>query len=314
MFEVYSWKNGLVSYRKNITPRLPVSGERKWIILSNPKKSEYELLKSLKIHPLTIEDFSTDNSYLKYEQFENYTFFTTKALIEKNSSYESTPIHFVEANNMLITIIPKEVKYIKQFKSNENLIKSLLNKGEDYILHKLLDLMIDHFVRIKENMNEKLIHLEEEILSENNPEAIKNLFEIESQTLKLRNYSEKNSNILIKLTTVDEEYISKDLIPYFKDVLDHIYLVDQNIKYTLSQIANLRDNYQLITTNSLNRKIKILTLFTAMLLPLTLITGYYGMNIPLPFQNVANPNQYIALFFVVSVLVTYFFFAKEKLL
>lgn len=314
MIEVYSWKNGIVSYRKNITPRLPSTGERKWIIVTKPKKADLENLTKLKIHPLTIEDFSNNNTYLKYEQFENYTFFTTKALIEKNSSYQSVPIHFVEADNMLITVMPEEAKYIRDFSRNQNLIKSLLNKGEDYILHKLLDLMIDHFVKIKSNMNEKLENLEEQILDENNNDAIQKLFELESQTLKLKNYSEKNSNILIKLTTVDEEYISKDLVPYFKDVLDHIYLVDQNIKYTLSQIANLRDNYQLITTNSLNRKIKILTLFTAMLLPLTLITGYYGMNIPLPFQTAANPNQYIALFFVISMVVTYFFFAKEKLL
>ena len=86
----------------------------------------------------------------------------------------------------------------------------------------------------------------------------------------------------------------------------------ESLRSMLGRINGMRNSYQIITSNRLNETMKILTVIMAIMMPLTVVTGFYGMNVKLPFQN--SPNTWIGILaaMFVSSVIMYFLFRRIK--
>lgn len=312
MITVFSFSKGVFKVQndpKTVEP--PKRNEKKWIILKKPTKEDFEKIKKFNIHSLTIEDLKSKNTKIKYEEFENYTYFSQHGVNAKN--FKDFPLYNIDGNRFLITVHFNNNNIVDGLIEKERIVKELMSKGVDNVLYKILDRLIDNYVIIKEKLFDELTNLEREVFESRNQQALMNLFEHERKVLRIKQLTGANEDICLKLCSATNNDIKKELIPYFKDIYDHISKVDDNLEYVISQINSLRDNYMAITSNKINNVMKVLTLFTAFLLPLSLITGYYGMNIALPFQQSPYANSIILGIFAAILLVMWIFFSKNDL-
>lgn len=304
MIKIFSYsKNALEEIEiEKINPR---QRNQIWIDLTSPTEKEIESLKELfHIHPTTEEDMLLNQTRVKYEEFEENTFIVFKGIKKiKSLDTETYNISFLVGENFIITSHIEKNETIDYLIQNTKKIENLLKKGKDYILHHILDKETDKYMRIKNGLSEEFKKTEKKFILELKKESLEELFEKEMILLETRQLMESLTDLCLNLIKPTDNYINNELIPYFRDIYDHSFKTTESLKSMLGRINGMRNSYQSIISNKINETMRILTLIMAIMMPMTIITGFYGMNIKLPLQN--HPLVWtflIALMFGISII------------
>ena len=285
-----------------------------WVDLSCSNMSEIKLIReNFNIHPTTEEDILSNQTRTKYEEFEDNTaiiFHGIKGLEAVN--IKTYNLSFILGENYLITSHLERNENIDNLISNNKKIEHIMRKGVGYILHYLLDKEIDKCMQIKSILFEEFKKLEKNFINRSGKDVLGELFEKELTLLEMRQVMESLTDLCLNLTKPTDNYLDNELLPYFRDIYDHSFKTTESLRSMLGRINGMRNAYQTITSNRLNETMKILTMIMAIMVPLTIVTGFYGMNVKLPFQN--SPYAWIgilAIMFILSLMM-YFFFRRIK--
>jgi len=188
-----------------------------------------------------------------------------------------------------------------------------MKKGVGYVFHSLLDKEIDKCMQIKGIIFEEFKQLEKNFINNPEKEVLGELFEKELTILEMRQVMESLTDLCLNLTKPTDNYLDNELLPYFRDIYDHSFKTTESLKSMLGRINGMRNAYQTITSNRLNETMKILTMIMAIMMPLTLVTGFYGMNVRLPLEK--SPTAWIVILGIMLFLSTimYFLFRRIKI-
>ncbi len=285
-----------------------------WIDLTCSNVEELKLIReNFDIHPTTEEDILSNQTRTKYEEFEENTAVIMQGIKGLEAvNIKTYNLSFILGEHYLITSHFEINENIDSLMNNQKKLENLMRRGAGYIFHYLLDKEIDKCMHIKGIIFEEFKQLERNFI--NNPEkgVLEELFEKELTILEMRQVMESLTDLCLSLTKPTDNYLDNELLPYFRDIYDHSFRTTESLRSILGRISGMRNAYQSITSNRLNETMKILTMIMAMMMPITIITGFYGMNVKLPFEE--NPNAWIvilALMFFVSIIM-YFAFRRIK--
>lgn len=271
-----------------------------WVKCTNPSHEEAKLIEEIfNIHPTTIEDILSPQTRVKYEEFEEYTFLVFKSIKEiKENTIETFNISFIVGENFIISINENHCETIEELSKHTKKVEHVLRRGEDYIMHYILDKEVDKYLRIKSDCSEDLKLIEREFMEDQSKEILKKIFSKELIFLELRQLSESITDLCLGLTKPADNYIHNDLIPYFRDIYDHIFKTTEGYKSMLGRMSGMKNMYASITSMKTNEVMRSLTIIMALMMPLTLITGFWGMNVKLPFQNNFYAPIYLAIIMI----------------
>ncbi|MGY4884661.1 MAG: magnesium transporter CorA family protein [Nanobdellota archaeon] len=285
-----------------------------WIDLTCSNVEELKLIReNFDIHPTTEEDILSNQTRTKYEEFEENTAVIMQGIKGLEAvNIKTYNLSFILGEHYLITSHFEINENIDSLMNNQKKLENLMRRGAGYIFHYLLDKEIDKCMHIKGIIFEEFKQLERNFI--NNPEkgVLEELFEKELTILEMRQVMESLTDLCLSLTKPTDNYLDNELLPYFRDIYDHSFRTTESLRSILGRISGMRNAYQSITSNRLNETMKILTMIMAMMMPITIITGFYGMNVKLPFEE--NPNAWVvilALMFFVSIIM-YFAFRRIK--
>lgn len=266
-----------------------------WVNASNLSNEEAKFLKeTFNLHPTTVEDITSQQTRVKYEEFEEYTLIIFKAIKEiKENDIETRDISLVLGKEFLITINENHNETIEELSKNTRKLENILKRGEDYITHYILDKEVDKYLKIKTELGEDLKQIEKDFMKNQSKEILGKIFERELIFLELRQLSETMTDLCLNLTKPADNYIKNELIPYFRDVYDHIFKTTEGYKTMLGRMNGMKNMYASIASIKTNETMKILTILMAIMMPLTVITGFFGMNVKLPLQE--HPDAYLLI-------------------
>ena len=286
--------------------------KNQWVVLKNASHEEISKLKEkFDIHPTIIEDLFSPQTRIKYEEHVDYTVIIFRAIKKVHSVYVKTQvISMVFGESTLITVINGENDTIDNLMKNKVRLESLLKKGKDFICHYIMDKEIDKYIDTKNILGEDFKKLEKEFLKKPGKEVLGRLFTKELVLLELRQLVESTTDLCLSLIKPIDNYISNELIPYFKDVYDHAFKTTESLKTILGRINGMRNSYQSIVSNKMNETMRVLTIIMAIMMPMTIITGFYGMNVQLPMQENDWMFAIIILLLVVISITMYFMSRK----
>ncbi len=286
--------------------------KNQWVVLKNASHEEISKLKEkFDIHPTIIEDLFSPQTRIKYEEHVDYTVIIFRAIKKVHSVYVKTQvISMVFGESTLITVINGENDTIDNLMKNKVRLESLLKKGKDFICHYIMDKEIDKYIDTKNILGEDFKKLEKEFLKKPGKEVLGRLFTKELVLLELRQLVESTTDLCLSLIKPIDNYISNELIPYFKDVYDHAFKTTESLKTILGRINGMRNSYQSIVSNKMNETMRVLTIIMAIMMPMTIITGFYGMNVRLPMQENDWMFAIIILLLVVISITMYFMSRK----
>ena len=286
-----------------------------WIDLACSNVEEIKIIRdNFDIHPTTEEDILSNQTRTKYEEFEE----NTAVILHGIKGLEAVNIKtynlsFILGENYLITSHLEINENIDSLINNQRKLENIMKRGVGYVFHYLLDKEIDKCMQIKGILFEEFKQLERNFINSPEKEVLAELFEKELTILEMRQVMESLTDLCLNLTKPTGNYLDNELLPYFRDIYDHSFKTTESLKSMLGRINGMRNAYQTITSNRLNETMKILTMIMAIMMPLTIVTGFYGMNVKLPFQN--SPAAWIGILAImfVSSIIMFFLFRRIKI-
>jgi magnesium transporter len=266
------------------------------------------------LHSLVIDDVLSDQRP-KAEEFEDYLFFTLKMLYhidEKRVDYEQ--VSFVLGKNFLISFQEKEGDMFDGFRERIRLDQGRVRKKEaDYLLYRLIDIIIDNYYNVLDHLGDTIEHLEETVYENPSNKSFQKIQSLKKELIYLRKALYPTRDALSKLIKGESVFIKEENIRFYMDVYDHVaHLIDSLDTYK-DLTSGLLDIHINAMNNKLNEVMKVLTVISTIFIPLTFIVGVYGMNFDfMPELKWEYGYYYVWGFMIILVVGMLGFFRHKK--
>jgi magnesium transporter len=246
--------------------------------LSNPSIIE-KLQAHFCFHSLVLEDILNDQRP-KSEEYDDYLYFTLKMLYSiEGDKIEYEQISFVLGTNYLISFQEKAGDLFDPFRERIRLDQGRVRrKKSDYLLYRLVDIIVDNYYVVLDNIGDQIEEIEESVHSNSSENAFKKIQSIKKELIFLRKAVYPLREALSKLVKGESSFIEEENLKYFSDVYDHsVHLIDSLDTYK-DLTSSLMDIHINTMNTKMNEVMKLLTIITTIFIPLSFIAGIYGMN------------------------------------
>jgi len=267
---------------------------------------------SFAIHPLVLEDIMNTHQRPKVEEYVDALYIVIKRpMFDREAlSVDYEQISMLVLDGIVFTfrehIDNLFEPVIRRLRESKGRFRGL---GYDYLAYALLDVVVDQFFLFQDAMDLVFEELEDELMTEPTPETLKTIQRIKREMIYLRRGVSPLREMLGELLRSETYLIQERTKVYLRDVYDHAIRVTEAMESYRDLIAGMLDIYLSSVSNKLNETMKVLTVFSTIFIPLTFITGIYGMNfdfMPELKWKWAYPSLWVTFFLVAGGLLVYF--------
>jgi magnesium transporter len=254
-----------------------------WIDLVTTDDSKARVLRDVfGFHPLTIEDaVSPHVDPAKIDEFAGYVFIVVQAVGNYRQDTELTAIEvdFYLGPNYVVSCHREPVPAIDDFHARCTRNEGILKRDADWVLHGLLDGLVDEFLPIVNELDDTLDRLEEGVLESGDRRLLQQILLAKRNTLRVRRATTPQREIMNRLSRNEfQDLIRPEASVYFRDIYDHLVRVEAMVEGLRDLADGALQTYLSSVSNRLNETTRVLTAAAMVFLPLTVITGVYGMN------------------------------------
>ncbi len=233
------------------------------------------------LHPLVTEDVVNTGQQAKMEEFDDHLFFVIKMMhydVKKNRLL-SEQLSIILAGNFLITFQerPGDVFEPVRKRIRKN-IGRIRNSGTDYLAYSLLDSVVDNYFFLIERIGEQIEDLENGLSNNPGKHTLEKINEYKREMNYLRKSIRPAREFIFILSRLESDHIKKQTRPFLKDLLDITSQAVEAVDTYRIMLSDQLEIYNSTISNRLNEIMKVLTIFSAIFIPLTFIAGIYGTN------------------------------------
>ncbi len=286
--EIFVYRSGATGVEENFTlEQLPalLADESLvvWIDFPNPTLEDDQiLLDTFHFHPLTVEDCRANRHHPKIEEFPDYIYFIVHGVLANTTPerFNTIELDGYLGKNFVVTYHHEPFASIDKFKQRLHSNTLICQRGAAFVLHGIVDQVVDDYVPVIEEMDERLDKLEDRIFRMKRPDnsVLEQIQDLKRSVLRLRRISTKQLDVVYRITHGEFRLIDQNLIPFYRDIYDHLVRVTDLAESYRDMIGSTQDAYLSVVSNRLNEIMKVLTIISAIGVPLTVIVGVYGMN------------------------------------
>jgi len=253
-----------------------------WIDIgqSAPKKIE-SILNLFGIHPLTIEDCTIPNVRPKIEKFDEYLFLVLQAVNyqQKQRKVKLCELDLCVGKNFIITVHTDPIPSIQLNKDRIKKDPHHMDQGTDFLLYSIIDALVDNYFPVLSCLDKNLDQLEDQLSESATTETLDRFYDLKKDVGYLRRSLGPQRDIVSLLARGSyPSFIKQAHSHYFRDVYDHLVRMGDLVDTSRDAVSDILDVHASIAFNRFNETIKVLTIIATIMMPLTLITGIYGMN------------------------------------
>ena len=268
--------DGIIDFDEMLTDRESTF----WIDFTDPTEEEsYILYSDFKFHPLIIED-TLESSNPKLDVFKEYlymVFHTTDYI--KQGELVSREIDFFLSGNYVVTYHKKSFPILERLSQRCTRDDRILSRGADFLFHTIVDNLVDEYNKTLKLVAETIDKYEEEIFSgDPDRELLRNIFELKEDIAELKRTALAQRDIMWRFSRGEYKLTRPESFIYFRDIHDHLSYVNDRADHFSSLLTTVMEAFFSVSSDKTNRIMKTLTVFTALLLPMSVIASIYGMN------------------------------------
>lgn len=289
----------------------------KWYYLTDFSTPELEFLKKhFKFHALDFKDLAGEIQRSKIDIYKNYLFlvFQLPELEKDRKRISVNQIYFFLGKNHLVTISQEKIKVLNnlfyKIIGGKKIREEAFSKGSGYLLYKILDHLLRNNWSIYQYLEEEINRIERDIDETKGKKLVFDIAYLRRLILQFKAITDPKRLVINTLSKIKVNFIDQEMLVYFDDLDD---FVEKNwfiLERYQDRILSLHEINESLISYRTNKIMKILTIFSVALLPLTLLSGIYGMNISLPFAN--NPNIVGSFFGILSLIIIGLFLFLKK--
>lgn len=236
---------------------------------------------SFALHPLLVEDVLNTEQRPKLEDYDDYLFVVLKRLRYDRSAGQVVheQISLVLGNGFVLSFQESQSNLFDPVRQRIHAAKGRLRgQGPDALLHALLDAVVDEYFGLLERLGEETERLEGQILDKPSPVSMRTLHRLKRELMAVRRSVWPLREVIGGLERIDSPLLKPGLKVYLRDVYDHTVHIIDTVESYRDMLAGMLDVYLSALSNRMNEVMKVLTVIATLFIPLTFITGLYGMN------------------------------------
>ena len=266
--------------------------ELRWIHIERPRPVDRAWLEEhFDFHPLDYEDVFSRNQRPKIDEYDDYLFIVLHfPRFDKNlGRLNAAELDLFVGPDFVITL-PNEplqpVEYLfERCRASEELRAQLFSKGSGYLLYKIVDDCVDASFPMLRKMGNKLERLEQDIFEGRSAEIVRDISNVKQEIINFRKIVRPQRAVFGDLERTKQRYLAGDLDIYFDDINDANERIWQMLEGYKETVEALEDTNESVLSHRVNDVLRVLTAFSVIILPLTLIASLWGMNVAVPGEG-----------------------------
>ena len=318
MISVYKHEGGSTTPAEAVDPAWlrPDSGVWVWVDLDKPTPEEARLLTDVfHFHELAVEDAMAESHHPKVESYGDYLYLILHGIDfrAKEHEFRTQDVDFFLGDRFLVTVHPGVSRSIGKIGEVCTRNARVLGEGPAALMHRIIDTMVDNYRPEVDELQERLDRLEKEVFEKSRPQLARRILDLKRDVSSLRRVVQPQRDVVGRLARREFAIITEALSYRFRDVYDHLVRLTDESLFFGDRITSLLDAHLSTVSNQLNSVMKILTVIATIFMPLTFITGLYGMNVDLPHFGLGSSTVFwVLLTLMVTISVGMLFAFRNK--
>jgi len=280
-----------------------------WFDIADPASPELdELALRFNLHELQIEDCRHRPQRPKTEEHDHYIFTVLKH-IHDHAELEFDDIDLFLGPDFLISVRSADTAVIETVRTRaeqENVDRL------DRLFYMIVDQIVDGYQPVLDKLADETSEIEDVVLDRPDPETLSRIFSLKRKLIEFRRVAGGMREVVNALIRREKGILGDDLDPYFRDVYDHIVRTADMIETYRDLLSGALDIYLSAVANRTNEVMKVLTIWGTIALPMVIITGFFGMNLRLPWADNPHGADYAVGLMIISTIVILIYFKRKR--
>ncbi len=291
-----------------------------WVDLESPSDAERGILERVfAYHRLAIENCLLQSNHPRIDDYGDYFYLvvhgvttTGAGTLQGEARVRLQEIDAFLGEHVLVTYHASANGAMDGVRKKCSEVERLMGRGPDRVLAEILDHVAEEFMGVMEQLDSEIDTLEDRLFRHASKPALREIFSLKKDVLHLRRVVTPQREVLNRLARAEHKAVSKEESIYFRDVYDHIYRVSEMLESFRDVLSSSLEVYLTVVANRTNEVMKVLTVFSIILMSASFLAGLYGMNVHLPGQE--SKASFYILLVVMAVFsgVLLYFFRKRR--
>ncbi|MBW2980380.1 magnesium/cobalt transporter CorA [Candidatus Woesearchaeota archaeon] len=296
-----------------------------WVDFQDPSNADYKVLETVfGFHPLSIEDCKSFTPIPKIDEFDDYVFLIFHRVVydKVKEDIAAKQIDFFLGKNYLVSLHEGTSSSIDKMQEKISSRPSFMVAGADVIMHGIIDLFTEKYIPIINYMTEEIERIEDKVIARRTAKIMQKIVKLKRNVSEFKRSILPQRDIIGRLAHRKFKFISEKAEMYYMDILDNIVWVHANLESNREMLTSIFDAYLSISSNNMNETsnrmnmiMQRLTIIATIFMPLTFVTGVYGMN----FRNMPELTWEMGYFGSLGLMLViglgmFFYFRKKQLL
>lgn len=292
-----------------------------WLDFADPSADDVLYLQeNFEIHPLAIEEFITPTYRPKATQFDNCIYLTIHIPLFDTKTRTTYPgeLDIVLTKDHLITGHNRDIFQLDDFfgmlEKSEGKRRIYMNKTPAHLLYNILETLLEScFPRI-DHIHEKLLNIEEQVFNGKEKEMVYEISIVKRDILNFRRTLKPQRHIIESLAQMKSSLIDQELSPYFQDLTGTNIRLWNALESNKETIESMEETNNSLLSNKLDFTMKVLTVFSALMMPMTVYSNVLAMSVSIPFGH--SPHAFsihLSIMLAISLLTLVVFRIKKWL-
>lgn len=291
----------------------------RWIDIRTPTAVNLaELEEEFGFHPLLLEDLGSWTQRSKIDVYDECVYIVMHFPVHQPESRtnRAAEVDLIVGADFFITLhdgtLRPLVKMIDSVFDSPEVSVKLLEHTPSHLLYEVVDRLVDYCIPIVPRIEERIEHVEQLIFAEGGLKTVQEISYIRRDLISLLRILKPQLVIINRLERERLPFIHEEIDDYWGDIADHLGRVRDSLEDEKEIIDTLNDTHETLISYRMNEIIKTLTIISVVMLPLTLVAGIFGMNVPLPYQDSVWSYVYISGVMVALAVAMLLYFRRKR--
>lgn len=309
MMTVLVHRDGVTREESAVDPAwlAPEAPELVWVDLDGTGDAERRLLSDVfHFHELAVEDALQEVHHPKVEAYAGFLYLILHGIAadKKKRGFVTKDVDFFLGRNFLVTVHHGPSRSIAAAREICLRHPDVLAEGTVGLLHRIVDQLVDHYRPDVDSLEDRVENLERVVFEHPQKNPLRDVLQLKRDIASLRRVALPQRDSIGRLARREFAQIPEAMTYRFRDVYDNLVRLNEEAMFLQDRVTTLLDAYLSAQSNRLNQVMKVLTVIATIFMPLTVLTGLYGMNVKLALFPGGDAAQFwwiMGIMFVTSV-------------
>ncbi|MBI5839647.1 MAG: magnesium/cobalt transporter CorA [Chloroflexi bacterium] len=279
-----------------------------WLdFIGEPPEIAEPILSEFGFHPLAIDDALQETHTPKIDDWGDYLYLVLNVMnYKREDGYFSSEVDELDiflGRNYVITHHDQLVASIEDTWIACQRDQRHMQEGADHLLYRIIDTLVTGYMPLVEEIDQQIDRIEDQVFDRPTPTTLEQIFGLKRVLLSMRRIILPQREVLNKLARDDYRMIDPKDRVFFRDIYDHLVRLHDLNESLRDLVSGALDTYLSVVNNRMNEIMKTLTIITTLFMPITFVTGFFGMNFFEPIAHLAGwTSQQVFVAMMVVIL------------